>query len=248
MKSLKSSEIDPQKIRISKVCPPFKAGTKEITKIELEYGNEPLYIMGPKLYCPFGLGQFPKPEDVTKWTKVKYTVQMNFKGYKEGFENSTSTESLYNFLNELDLVMIDLLIKKSGEFLNQETKDYNIVDKMYQRLIQTPDKEEYDPFIRLKLPMKWKSTTEFKTGFFDEKQNSLKLSTDNLGKHLEERRWVRPIIKLDCLWYIEGKIYPNIEGHLFKIYNEKEKKKEKKDDTKTKPKKKKAQNKPIEFL
>ena len=147
-------------------------------------------------------------------------------------------------------------MKKSGDFLNQETNDYNIIDKMYQRLIQTPDKEEYDPFFRVKLPLKWKSDSEFKTGFFDEKQNELKLNTSSLGKHLEERRWIRPIFKLDCLWHIEGKIYPNIEGHLLKIYNELEKKKEKKEkkekkDSKgkvAKPKKKKVNNKPIEFM
>ena len=145
--------------------------------------------------------------------------------------------------------MIGLLIKKSGDFLNQETKDYNIIDKMYQRLIQTPEKEEYDPFFRLKLPNKWNSTTEFKTGMVDELKNNLKLDSTTLSKHLENRRWIRPIIKLDCLWYIDGKIYPNIEGHLLKIYNETEKKKnneKKKSDVKN-PKKKKVQ-KEIKFL
>jgi hypothetical protein len=255
MNYLKGSDIDLKKIRISKVCPPFKAGTKDITKIEVSYGKDPLYIMGAKLYCPFGLGQFPKPEDVTKNTKVKYTLQMNFKGYKEGFDKAASTETLYNFLSELDLHMKELLMKKSGEFLTEPTTDYNIIDLMYQPIIQLPDKDEYDPFFRLKLPMKWKSETEFKTGFSDENQEPLSLDFKTLGKHLENRRWIRPIIKLDCLWYIEGKIYPNIEAHLCKIYSEIEQKKEKvvktTDDTEeapTKKKKPKPQANPIHFV
>jgi len=250
MKPLKCSEIDPQKIRISKVCPPFKTGTKEITKIELEYGNQPLYIMGPKLYCPFGLSQLPKKEEVQKYTKVKYTVQMNFKGQKEGFENAESTEALYNLFEELDLKLIELLLEKSGEFLNQQTTEYSLIDKMYQRIIKTPEKEEYDKFFRLKLPTNFKNPTEFSTGFFDENQKPLKLNTTNLDKHIEERRWIRPIIKLDCLWYIEGKLYPNIEGHLLKIYSEIEKKPEKKQEKSdhSKSKKSKTTNKPIEFL
>lgn len=251
MKSFKCSDIDPTQIRISKVCPPFKAGTKEITKLELVYGNEPLYILGPKLYCPFGLSQFPKPEDVTKYTKVKYTLQMNFKGYKEGFKNMETTESLYQFFNELDFLMLNMLKAKSGDFLNQATNDDSIIDKMYQRLIQIPDNDEYDPFFRLKLPTEYRDNKKFKTTFFDEKQNDLKLDTETLGKHLENRRWVRPIIKLDCLWYIEGKVYPNIEGHMLKIYSEIEKKKEKKvEKSESKPdkKKKKAGNKKIEFI
>lgn len=251
MKTLKSSEIDPKKLRISKVCPPFKAGTKEIIKIELEYGNEPLYIMGPKLYCPFGLGQFPKPEDVTKYTKVKYNIQMNFKGYKEGFENEKSTETLYTLFNDFDLELVGLLLKKSGDFLNQETNDYKVIDKMYQRMVQ--NSEEYDPFFRLKLPTNYKNTTQFKAGFYDEKKNTLKLNTENIASHIEQRRWIRPIIKFDCLWYIEGKIYPNIEGHLLKIYNEIEPKKEKKEkkkekESKSNDKKKKKENKSIQFI
>jgi hypothetical protein len=176
---------------------------------------------------------------------------MNFKGYKEGFENAASTEALYNFFNDLDLVMIELLLQKSGEFLNQQTNDYVTMDKMYKRTIQTPEKEEYDPFFRLKLPTNYKNTSEFKTEFYDEVRTTLKLNTVSLGKHLEERRWIRPIIKLDCLWYIEGSIYPNIEAHSLKIYNELEKKKPNKDkktsDSKGKKKKKKGE-KSIKFL
>lgn len=250
MKSLKSSEIDPKKLRISKVCAPFKAGTKSITKIELEYGNGALNILGPKLYCPFGLGQFPKQEEVTKYTKVKYSIQMNFKGYKEGFENASSVESLYTLFDEIDLELTTQLMQKSGEFCNEQTTDFKIIDKMYQRIIQ-PGKEEYDPFFRLKLPTNYKKTTDFKCGFVDEHSKDIKLDTKTLGPYIEERRWIRPIITLDCLWYIEGKIYPNVEGHILKIYSEKEKKKEvKKKGSATKSKgkpKKKAQNQ-IEFV
>lgn len=250
MKSYKSSDIDPKKVRISKVCKPFTAGTKEITKIEIKYGNEPLHILGPKMYCPFGLGQFPKPEDVRQYTKVKYTIQMNFKGHKEGFENAKSTEELYNLFDDIDLVLKEQLLQKSGEFLNQPTTEFSLIDKMYTRLIQTPEKEEYDPFFRLKMPTEPRNQKEFKVGFFDDKQNPLKMDVDKLRSHLEDRRWIRPIIKLDCLWYIESKIYPNIEAELLKIYNEVEKreKKEEKEPKKKDKGKSKPKTKKIEFL
>ena len=250
VKSYKSSDVDPSKVRISKVCQPFKLGTKEFTKIELKYGNDTLYILGPKLYCPFGVSQMPKPEEVTKNTNVKYSIQMNFKGHKEGFEKAQSTEDLYNLFDELELILMDQLLKKSGEYLNQQTNEHVLIDKMYQRLIKTPEKEEYDPYFRLKLPTDYKDRSKFKVGFFDEKGKELKLDVDGLKKHLENRRWIRPIFKLDCLWYIEGKIHPSIEGHLLKIYSETEEPKKKSDDKKKKekPKDKKPKQKKIQFI
>ena len=241
MKIIKPANIDPSKITISKISS-FSMGPNECKKIEIRYDGQPFYLMGPKMFSPFGLCQYPKPEDVRANTKVKYHLQMNFKGEKDGFEKFPTIETLYNACVDIDFHMVELLLKESGNFLNEETTERSIIDNMYNRVIQKANKEEYDSYFKMKMPTEYNSPGKFKPTSFSksDKNKPLDPNVERIREFMSTRKWVKPVFLFDCLFYINGKIYPSIEAYQLKIYDEEEKENTEKTKTTKVVKKKKS--------
>ena len=229
MHILKPEDIDPNKITISKISS-FNAGRKEITTIYISYNKKRLYIMGPKLYNPFGLSQWPKPdsENAKRFpNSIKYHMNCNFKGFKEGFKDKQSVGALYSLFLDMDLILIGKIMERSGDILSEETDEYSIIDNMYQRIIHQQS-DEYDPYFKLKFPID-KKTKKYKCDFYNanNRTKTLNLDKSNLGKYMETRKYIRPIIEIPCLYYVDGKIYPSLECYQLKIYDSINKKKSK---------------------
>ena len=215
----KFADIDPTKIKISKISS-FNMGQSECKKIEISYNGDKLHVIAPKMYSPFGLCQYPKPEDATKYTKVKYHLQMNYKGETDGFEKYPEIEQFYNKCTEIDMHMIELLLKHSGDILNEPTKEYGIIDNMYNRIVQPSKNEEYDASFKMKMMTQYKAPNEFVPLVYSklDPKKTMKVNADSLRTFLADRKWIKPVFKFDCLYYINGKIYTSIEAYQLKVY------------------------------
>jgi len=216
---IKPDALDISKVRLAKFSK-FTMGTSECTKIELEYDGNTLYMMGGKMLNPFGLSQYPRPDDCGVNTNVKYHISPTFKGEKDGFEGHETVGKLYNALVELDLCIIEKLLTQSGEFLSEETTEYSIIDNIYGRIIQRPSNEDYDPSIKVKMMTDYKNKKVLKARMYSNKDSTkqLQLNVNELRSHLETRKWIRPVFRIQYLYYINGKIYPSLEAYQLKIY------------------------------
>jgi hypothetical protein len=236
---IKPENLDVSKVKLTKFSS-FSMGPMECKKIELRYDGDVLYLMGGKMFIPFGLSQFPKPEDCGASSNVKYHVNATFKGEKDGFEGHETVGKLYTAMIDLDMCILEKLLTQSGEFLSEETSELSIIDNIYARIIQRPSKEEYDPSLKIKMMTDYKNKKVLKARMYSNKDSSkqLKLNTHELGKHLETRKWIRPVFKLEFLYYINGKIYPSLEAYQLKIYESTDEDKQFQKDAKEKKEKK----------
>lgn len=225
-KTTKYKDVDTELLAISNVKT-FNMGLDECKKIDMTYDGKKLHMIFPKLFAPFGLSQYPKPEAVTGKTKVKYHVNLNFYGEKDGFDKHPNIEECYEKCREIDDKIIELLLEKSGDILNQATNEYSIIDNMYARIIQKPSNAEYDASFKMKMTTPFNNSNEFTASIYNKKDRNkkMKLAPYQLKEYLTKRKWIKPVTKLDCLYYIKGKIYPSIEAYQLMVYDDEEKKK-----------------------
>jgi hypothetical protein len=217
MSATQLTTFDASKLKIGSISE-FTMGNTIAKKIELLYNGQPLVLMGEKLYSPFGYSQYPTLEQLNnpeeKFVKkkdIKYHVQLSFKDIK----TNDKVKLMYDKLNEIELYIGSLLFENTERILGIKIEEQEVFDTIYKKILQPPSKEGFDNSIKIKLPTR---LNKFTLKVYNTENVELLITPENINKYLIPKCWIKPIITLPYLYYMNGYIYANFEATYLKIY------------------------------
>jgi hypothetical protein len=193
------ADIDVSKIKFGKVKVLEKTGGKIIP---VSYDGKKRFIFQlPEMRAPYGL---------SKWDKegsVKYNLDLSFSGK----ETRNSIKKLYNFINDLDNLIVSKGFEESNDWFNKKHKSVDVVEALYTPIIKysidkkTKEKSDaYPPTIKINIPHK---NGKQDIDVYDKNEQLIKIINDDTSINENIRTKganITAIVQISSIW-ISGK-------------------------------------------
>lgn len=219
---VKASEFKPEFIKLGNKMRDMGNGGK---MVYVSYRGEPLQLQTPKLTTPFGLSEWPKPDEREEGKPPqKYTLELSFRDLENA---DPKVQEFYRALCDLDDKILREGFENSEAWFKTKHKSIDVTDAKYRRCLKV--RPDYDPLFKATIPADKDGNILCKC--FDTSANPV----DPLQLNLRGAQ-VRAIVRLSGIYFAGGNfglsfkvsqlcITPakrTMEGFAFDLEDEKE--------------------------
>lgn len=197
---IRYNKLDSSKLTFSDVKPNRYGGKT----VHVKYGGKTLMVQTPKMYLPYGLGEYQvKDSNGNPTGDVKYSLDMSFKGWDS--EGPSAVKTFYENMQKLDGRLVDEGVANRVSWFKSKNHTKEVVEALYSPALRfSKDRETGE------VTTKWPPTMKAKV--YQAPDGSFKAETYNDKRVPVEFRpsvvkgcYVQALVSCSSVWFAGGK-------------------------------------------